>query len=457
VKNQKNNKNNDKKHPGKKDAASPARAFAADMIRVILKEHCSVHDILESPLAAGYHLSASEHQQALAIVSATFRRMNSLKVTLQSFMDKGLPKDGYIQSLLLSAAAQILLLDYPAHAVVNDSVILAKKHPKTAFAAGMINAVLRKIANISDFKERTSHISDLPPWLQERWINQYGKDITEKISAILRIPAPLDLSFKTVSHQELEAWAEKLEGFILPTNSIRLLHRRPVPTLPGFEQGAWWVQNCAASLPVYMLKPEAGEHILDLCAAPGGKTAQIAASGAKVTAVDSSAKRLRRLEDNMKRLQLQADILCHDVLDLPHKLYDGVLLDAPCSATGTLRRHPEAGWIKDHETIISLADIQKSLLDKAASLVRPGGRLVYATCSLEQEEGENQIHDFLQRHPNFKRKVQTAQSLPVNGIITPEGDMRSLPFYLTAPTGYDETFSGMDGFFASCLIKDSAS
>src|SRR5690606_3029713 len=204
-------------------------------------------------------------------------------------------------------------------------------------------------------------------------------------------------------------WAETLGAHVLPTGSLRLTQRVPVPDLPGYAEGAWWVQDAAAALPARLIAPKAGERIIDLCAAPGGKTAQLAAAGASVLAVDRSPERLERLAQNMRRLSLAVETLAADALNLDVPAADAVLLDAPCSATGTLRRHPDVAWTKRAEDITSLAQLQAQLIDKAATLVRPGGRLVYCTCSLEPEEGERQVAAFLARHRDFTRLPVAAE------------------------------------------------
>ena len=250
---------------------------------------------------------------------------------------------------------------------------------------------------------------------------------------------------------EPEAWAERLGGIVLPTGSVRLLERTPVRELPGFAEGAWWVQDAAAALPARLLAPRPGERIADLCAAPGGKTAQLASAGARVLAVDRSAKRLARLGENMERLRLAVEIKAADALTLEEEPFDAVLLDAPCSATGTVRRHPEIAWTKTPEDIAKLAGLQSRLLDKAASLVRPGGRLVYCTCSLEPEEGEAQVAAFLQRQPTFRRApVDEREVGGLAELLDGAGDLRTLPCHLAAVA---PGRGGLDGFYAARLIR----
>jgi 16S rRNA (cytosine967-C5)-methyltransferase len=288
---------------------------------------------------------------------------------------------------------------------------------------------------------------DTPGWLEERWIAQYGEPLATAIATAHRAMASVDLTVKEDPH----AWAERLGGILLPTGSVRLTERTPIRDLSGYEDGAWWVQDAAAALPARLLAPQPGERIADLCAAPGGKTAQLAAAGAQVLAVDRSAKRLKRLEENLARLRLQAATRAIDAEKLDEAPFDAILLDAPCSATGTIRRHPDVAWTKGEEDVSKLAGLQTRLLDKAAGLLRPGGRLVFCTCSLEAEEGERQAASFLDRHPDFSRRPVTPDE--VGGLaecLTPEGDVRTLPCHL-AVAGHDR--GGLDGFFMARFVR----
>jgi len=253
--------------------------------------------------------------------------------------------------------------------------------------------------------------------------------------------------------ENAEGWAERLGGVLLPTGSIRLVERTAIRDLPGFNEGAWWVQDAAAALPARLLNAKPGERVADLCAAPGGKTAQLAAAGADVLAVDRSAKRLKRLEETLARLGLKASTRAIDAEKLDEAPFDAILLDAPCSATGTIRRHPDVAWTKSEEDIRKLSGLQTRLLDKAASLLKPGGRLVYCTCSLEAEEGERQAAEFLSRHPEFARQAITADE--IGGLaecLTPEGDVRTLPCHLISS---EHDRGGLDGFFIARFVKNS--
>ena len=251
-----------------------------------------------------------------------------------------------------------------------------------------------------------------------------------------------------------EIWAERIDAILLPTGSLRLKTRSSIPSLPGYQEGEWWVQDAAAALPARLIAAQKDELIADFCAAPGGKTAQLALSGGKIIAIDRSGKRLQRLKANLDRLKLSADIVEIDAAQYDGGPFDAILIDAPCSATGTIRRHPDVAWTKGPEDIRKLTVLQAKLLDKAASLLKSGGRLIYCTCSLEPEEGEMQIASVLARNSKLKRAPFTAADLPAFGgvlasALNENGELRTLPFMLPHE---EERLSGLDGFFACRLI-----
>jgi 16S rRNA (cytosine967-C5)-methyltransferase len=279
----------------------------------------------------------------------------------------------------------------------------------------------------------------LPDWLFQRWKNNYGEQVALDMAQALLIEPPLDLSVK----HDVENWAKKLKGEILPTGTLRLSsHKGSIINLPGFEEGAWWVQDAGALLPVLACGNVNNKKILDLCAAPGGKTAVLAARGAHVTAVDRSEQRLDLLRQNMQRLHFNVETICADVTKWsPEKDYDVILLDAPCSSTGTLRRHPDVAWIKSEKDIEKLAALQAILLRRAAKWLKPGARLIYATCSLEPEEGELQVERILQEEPKLKvSKLTAAEAGGLAEIVTANGAWRPRPDMLKEK-------GGMDGFF----------
>ncbi|MEH3117384.1 MAG: RsmB/NOP family class I SAM-dependent RNA methyltransferase [Methylorubrum populi] len=412
--------------------------------------------VLEDALAEagrGAGFEAGDAALARAIATASFRRLGFIRAALAARLRDGLPEDRpHLLALLVTGAAQILDLAVADHAAVDLSVRLAKADPQTQHLAPLVNAVLRRIA-----REREAIRAEAgdpldrntPDWLARRWRAAYGEAAARTIAAAHLEGAAVDLTIP----RDVESWAERLGGTRLDLGSVRLADvREAVADLPGYAEGAWWVQDAAAALPVRLLAPVAGERVADLCAAPGGKTAQIAAAGASVTAVDRSAARLERLGRNLARLGLSAEVVTADALDLPEDApFDAVLLDAPCSATGTIRRHPDAAWTKSEADLIRLAGLQSRLLDKAARLTRPGGRLVYCTCSLEPEEGPTQIAAFLSRHPGFERIAITPDPLAGHAeLIDASGDLRTLPSHLGGGIG---RAGGLDGFFASVLRR----
>jgi 16S rRNA (cytosine967-C5)-methyltransferase len=281
-----------------------------------------------------------------------------------------------------------------------------------------------------------------------RWESHYGPETAVRIAAAHLEAPPLDLSVAS----EAADWAKRLAAELLPWNSLRLWHKGRVEEIEGYQDGAWWVQDAAAALPALLLGGVEGMRVADLCAAPGGKTAQLAARGARVTAIDISSNRLRRVEENLARLRLGAEIITADATSFePQAPFDAVLLDAPCSATGTIRRNPDIPYLKTNADIAALAEVQRRLLRHALNLVKPGGRVVYCTCSLEPEEGEAQIAALLKSSDN-------AAIDPIDGgefalppaALLPDGTLRTLPFHQPGEGG-----GGMDGFFAARLVRTS--
>lgn len=428
----------------------PPRRVAAFVLHDVTEEHLTLDEALARQFDMGDGPSLDERDRALvrAIVTAALRRLPTIHAALDARMPKGIPaKSGLLPEILITGAAQILFLDVPDRAAVDLAVHHARADRRAFPYAKLTNAVLRRVAEASEAIIADTDIVDTPRWLFDRWRKTYGEATARAIMAAQRREPGIDLTVKA----DASGWAERLNGLVLPTGSIRLTDRTRVTTLPGYEEGAWWVQDTAASLPALLIGARPGERILDLCAAPGGKTAQLAAAGAAVTAVDRSPERLERLRENLKRLSLAAEVVTADARDFSGEPYDAVLLDAPCSATGTIRRHPDVAWTRGTQEIASLASLQSTLLNRAASLVTRGGRLVYSTCSLEPEEGEAQVTAFLARHPDFSRMPVSADEIGGLGeAITPDGDVRTLPHHLPHETA---RLAGLDGFFAARLIR----
>ncbi|NNM71128.1 transcription antitermination factor NusB [Enterovirga aerilata] len=429
-------------------AAEPAgfgaRRLALAAVAEVLRSRTGLDEILAR--------SPGADPLARAVAVTTFRRLGTLGRVLNERLAKGLSADERAFALLATGAAQILFLNVPDHAAVDLTVELARSDPKLRHLTGVANAVLRRVAREREaiLAEEISPLEDAPVWLAERWTGTYGPERAAAMAAAHRDGAPVDLSAK----EDAAGWAERLGGALLPSGSIRLADRTAIPDLPGYAEGAWWVQDAAAALPARLLGAGPGERVADLCAAPGGKTAQLAAAGAVVTAVDRSAARLGRLRQNLDRLRLGAEVVCTDALAFRAEPFDAVLLDAPCTATGTLRRHPDAAWTKQEGDLASLADLQRRLLDHAATLVRPGGRLVYCVCSLEPEEGEQQAAAFLRRHPEFERiPVAPGETGLGQAVVTDEGDLRTLPDAAGLPEAFRR---GLDGFFACRVSRKPA-
>lgn len=401
-------------------------------------------------ITKGAGLGARDRAFVMNLVMVSLRRLGSLKALLASLLDRGLPQNAtWTEAALVSGLAQILLMRTADHAAVNETVTLIKNLPgKEKGFAGLVNAVLRRAAREQDtLLERMNAApeQDLPAWLFANWCESHGEETAKAVAVSLQTNPPLDISLKL--GEDTADWAEKLEATVMPTGTLR----RPltdVTKLPGYEDGVWWVQDLAASLPVKLLGDVAGKHVLDLCAAPGGKTMQLAARGATVTAVDRNKNRLKRLEANLARTGLDATIKTADASQFaPEAPADAVLLDAPCSATGTLRRNPDVIWTKSPDDVTKLAALQSRILDHAFTLLPPGGLMIYCVCSIERAEGPDQIDAFLGRTP--EAQLQAISPDEVGGmtdLITPQGTLLCLPSLRTE-------MGGMDGFFAAKIIK----
>jgi 16S rRNA (cytosine967-C5)-methyltransferase len=431
-----------------------ARRIAADILDGVLHKQRTLDDQLDGAGAHPGLKSLADRDRALMrrLVATILRRLGTLGHLLSRLLDRGVPTDApRAQTALLIGAAQILWMDVPDHAAVDLSVRLVQSDRRASKYAGLVNAVLRRCARegqplIDEVKAQTL---DIPPWLSRRWIAHYGEATATEMARALSHEPSLDLSVKSDAPQ----WATRLHGEVLPTGTVRTLLQGSVTMLPGFSDGQWWVQDAAAALPVRLLGDVRGKAIADLCAAPGGKTAQLALAGADVTAVDRSPARMARLRDNLARLSLEATCVVADAAewaggDAP---FDGILVDAPCTSTGTIRRHPDVAWLRQEADIPALAALQKRLLQKAVTLLRPGGTLVYCTCSLEPEEGEEQVSSLLAAESNLRRvPIEPGEVAGLAEIVTADGDLRTLPCHLPHA---DPRLGGLDGFYAARLVK----
>ena len=426
----------------------PPRLAALSAVTAVFTKAAALDGALSNDRAWN-QLEPRDRAFARAIASAAVRRVGALTAALDALIDRPLPDKAVRARLaLLCGAAERLVLDGAAHAAVDAWVSIMDEDRQSQRYKNLANAVLRRIAS---GKARAAFDgadprADLPDWLSARWTARYGEDIAKAMAAARAVPPTLDLSLKP--GLDAAAFAQALGAEVLPGGTVRRAEIGAVEQLPGFAAGEWWVQDLAAALPAKLLKPQPGERIADLCAAPGGKTLQLAASGAQAVAVEASGKRMKRVAANLERAGLAAELVTAEAAGWrPETPLDAVLLDAPCTATGTLRRRPDAAWAKQEGDIASLAQIQARLFDAAFAMLRPGGRLVYCTCSLEPEEGEDQLSAFLARTPHARLDPVQADELPdLAEALTSDGAVRTRPD-LWAERG------GMDGFFIARLVK----
>ncbi len=482
------------KRPGKPQPSTPqagpagllARELAVDIVHGVLVKANAMDDVMARGLEASRYASLEARDRALArsIAASSLRYARPLQSAVAGFLDKPLPeKYAHVGIVLLCAAAQLACLKSPPHAVISLAVDQVRRVRNANHLAGLANAVLRKLAGSLEAPEAlaaaTDPVAAFPRWMLDRWRASYGAALADRMARVTLVTPALDLTLKP--GENAEHWAGELGATRLTTGSLRLANAGRIDELPGFADGRWWVQDAAASLPARLLGDVASARVADLCAAPGGKTAELAAAGAAVTAVDVSEARLRRVAENLKRLNLSADLVAEDAVTwAPPELFDAVLLDAPCTATGTIRRHPDILHLKRRDDVANLADLQSRLLANAAAMVRPGGLLVYCTCSLEPEEGERQIEAFLARAPEFRRvPVRPGEAGIAADWITADGDLRTLPCHSPIETegavGRDDPTmqpseesgattsdvapapvpDGMDGFYAVRLIRSN--
>jgi 16S rRNA (cytosine967-C5)-methyltransferase len=436
-----------------------ARRLAVRLLRAVLVEHRPLDDAIARLVGdkAVTAMPPNDRAHARLIVTTTLRRLGQIDDLLGHFLSKPLPEErGALREILQTGAAQLAFLGTPPHAAVGLAVALAQADRQARHFDKLVNAVLRRVAEQAAALVAGQDAArlDTPDWLWSSWAMTYGEPAARRIAESHLEPPPLDLTVKS----DPEEWARKLSGVALPTGSVRLRLEGRVDQLPGFTEGAWWVQDTAAALPVRLLGDMGGRRIADLCAAPGGKTAQLAQAGARVTAVDISAERLQRVKENLGRLGLAAEIVAADILAYrPEQPFDAVLLDAPCTATGTIRRHPDVARLKSSADVATLAALQARLLAHAAALVARGGRLVYCTCSLQPEEGPERIAAALSADSALRLDPLTSADLPPGGEawLTPEGYLRTLPHHspgLDPATGASIP-GGMDGFFAARLLR----
>ena len=403
-----------------------ARAAAVGLLGAVLGEGMLMAQAVSDPQGPLAGLTPADRARAQRLALAVLRHLEPADRVLEPHLRKAPPR--LVRDALRLAVVEIAQ-GGAAHGVVNAAVEIVRRGKRTGHMAGLVNAVLRKVPE--------APFAGLPPQRMPRWLRQplvhaYGREAVSAMEAVQAGVAPLDLT--------LRDGAVAPEGVVLPTGSLRLEEKGQVSALAGYAEGGWWVQDAAAALAVRLLAPVAGERVLDLCCAPGGKTLQMAASGAKVTALDISEPRMARVRENLARCGLEAEVVVADALQWePEERFDAVLLDAPCSATGTIRRHPDLPFVKDGSEVAGLVALQAAMLDRALGFVKPGGRVVFCTCSLLPEEGEGQLAAALARHPGVRVERVEVQGVDP-GWWTDAGGLRLRPDHW-AEAG------GMDGFF----------
>ncbi|QGP79495.1 RsmB/NOP family class I SAM-dependent RNA methyltransferase [Sphingobium sp. CAP-1] len=412
----------------------PARRAALRLLDAVLRRG----DPLELALhGAAQGLPPADRALVHAIAAEVLRHLPDLDALIDGATRQVLPDDAKARMVLRIALAQALALGTPAHAAIATALPLVDGGPRK-LVHGVFGTVTRAEPTLPD-------PPTLPAGVLERWAGQWGDAMPQAAAAAYAVRPPVDISLRDAS--ETAKWTAELNGASFAPGHVRLTEGTDIPALPGFATGAWWVQDIAAACAARLLGPGAGRTVLDLCAAPGGKTMQLAAAGWRVTAVDQSKKRLERLSENLARTGLSADIVAADLRQWqPDAPVDAILLDAPCTATGIYRRHPDVLHRIGPHQIAELAELQGELLTRVAGWLKPGGRIVYATCSLEQAEGEAQVERFLSAHPDFALAPATADDLPNGMTPAPQGWLRTLPDTL-ADRG------GVDGFFIARLAK----
>jgi len=416
----------------------PAREAALNLIEAALSRRGGID---EATSANGFRfLEPRERAFARALAMAVLRHLGPIDRALSARLQKAPPDR--VMHLLRLGAAQAFHLDVPAFAAVATSVELAGAHKTSRPFKGLVNAVLRGLLRDGEPADDPSLLA--PPWLYSRWIAAFGEATAREIAAQIALEPATDLSLKPGA--DASALAEALEAETLDGGSLRLRRKGDVAGWPGFEDGSWWVQDAAAAIPARLLGVKPGDAVLDLCAAPGGKTLQLAGAGADVVALDRSAARLKRLEENLVRTGLSAETVVADAAVWDDaRTFDAILLDAPCSATGTFRRHPDVLWAARPGDVASLAAVQARILDAAAGRLKPGARLVYCVCSLEPEEGEAQVEAFLARRQDMALDpIAAGEGGAPAASLTARGTLRLLPH---------QRDGGQDGFFAARFRK----
>ncbi len=423
------------------------------MLGAVIDRKTSLDGMLDAANGNPAYRALNEADRGLvrAILNSALRQLPRIQAMVGSLLETPLPEGARaLEHVLAVAATQILYLDIPDHSAVDLAVEQARTDPRNKRFANLVNAVLRRLSREKETLLETvgAAVPVFPAWFQERLVAAYGADQAAKIAEAVLLPAAIDITVKS----NAEGWAQQLNGLVLPTGTVRLASfTGAVPALAGFEDGEWWVQDAAASLPARMFGSLRGKRVVDLCAAPGGKTAQLILAGGEVTALDQSKSRLKRLEGNLQRLGLKAETLESDMAayttDEP---FDAALLDAPCSSTGTIRRHPDVLWTKGPEDIAKLAALQERLLRHALTLVKPEGIVVFSNCSLDRSEGEEMVDRLVAEGLCARVRIKAADWPGLEEAVTEKGEFRTTPAMI-APEG--AFAGGLDGFYAVALRR----
>jgi 16S rRNA (cytosine967-C5)-methyltransferase len=418
---------------------------AVDLVGAVLRRKRPLDDAIDdSPDMST--LAPRDRAFARLLVATVLRRLGQIDQLIGHCLNTPLPPRAVaVHDMLRLGIAQLLFLRTPPHAAVATTVDLAGARGFPTYK-GLVNAVLRRLSLEGPglAAQHDAPRLNTPAWLWSAWSEAYGETTARGIATAHLKEAPLDISVRG----DRQRWAASLEAVVLPTGTLRRNSGGAIMSLPGYQDGAWWVQDAAAAMPATLFGPIAGKRVIDLCAAPGGKTAQLAAAGANVTAVDRSPRRLQRLKSNLMRLHLEAECVAGDAIAWhPPEPAPYVLLDAPCTATGAIRRHPDVPHLKSMEDVHRLAAVQERLLEAAVKMLAPGGVLVYCTCSLEPEEGARQIEQLLARGAPVRRRPIAAEE--IGGLaecLTSDGDLRTFPCHMADS-------EGLDGFYAARLAR----
>jgi 16S rRNA (cytosine967-C5)-methyltransferase len=422
-----------------------ARSVAIDLIGAVLRRKRPLDDAIEDNGEMS-GLPARDRAFARLLVATVLRRLGQIDALIAHCLNTPLPpRAAMVHDMLRLGIAQLLFLRTPPHAAVATTVDLAELRGFISHK-GLVNAVLRRLSQEGPglVAQQDAARLDTPDWLWRGWSQAYGEERTRGIALAHLKEAPLDLTVRS----DPETWRDQLEAILLPTATLRRTGGGAIMSLPGYSAGAWWVQDAAAAMPATLFGNIAGQHVIDLCAAPGGKTAQLAAAGARVTAIDRSPRRLDRLNANLARLSFTVESLVADAATWrPPEPARYVLLDAPCTATGAIRRHPDVPHLKTPDDVARLAAVQERLVAAAVEMLAPGGTLVFCTCSLEPQEGPQQVAKLMARGaPVTRRPIAPQEIGGLAECLTPEGDLRTLPSHLSE-------FDGIDGFFATRLVR----